>query len=126
MTSTALHDPDAALCRAAHRLCRLFRIERAGGFARCSAAAVRRIVARRGALIEGLIEGVTAFERPGSDGPSLALLQALAELADEAQLSRALAEARVVRLQAELELRRGEGRATGLRGAAEGRLLGRG
>lgn len=120
--SELISDPEADIRRIARRLSRLFRIERSGGFDRRPAETVRRMIERRDALIDALI----AFQRRHEEAPSPALLRSLAELADEARYAQEYAEAQVVRLRAELGLRRGDGRPTGLRGGAEGQLLGRG
>lgn len=115
-------DPEADARRIARRLSRLFRIERSGGFDRRPAATVRRIVERRDALIDALI----AFQRQHEEAPTAAFLRSLAELADEVRYAQEYAEAQIVRLRMELGLRRGDGRPTGLRGGADGQLLGRG
>ncbi len=120
--SALVSDPEADARRIARRLSRLFRIERCGGFDRRPAETVRRMIERRDALIDALI----AFQRQHEKAPSPAFLQSLAELADEARHAQEYAEAQVVRLRAELGLRRGDGRPTGLRGGAEGQLIGRG
>jgi hypothetical protein len=123
--SVAPPDLDIGERRLARRLSRLFRIERAGGFDRRPAATVRRLIERRGALIDELI-AVERRRRSGNAAGSAALHQSMAQLADEARRSRDCAEAHSARLRAELELRRGRGPATGLRGGAGGTLIGRG
>ncbi len=111
--------------RAARRLGRLFRIERAGGVDRLSAEIIRRMVDRRGALFDELRRLETA-RRVRIPVPSPELAAALGDLAREVGQSLPLAETRVERLGAELRLSRGEGVATGLRASADGRLLGQG
>jgi hypothetical protein len=116
----AVPDLEARERRLARRLSRLFRIERAGGFDRRSAATVRRLIDRRGALIDALI----ALERRRGSGRSVALHQAMAELSREVRQAREQAEARIADLRVELGLRRGAGPPTGLRSGTSGRLIG--
>jgi hypothetical protein len=113
--------------RIARRLSRLFRIERIGGFDRRPAATVRRLIARRGALIERLI----AIERQRysqeySLKHSAALQQAMTDLSAEVRQAQEQAAARAERLRLELRLRRGAGLPTSMRSTASGRLIGRG
>lgn len=115
-------EADAEACRTARRLCRLFRIERAGGFERRGAALAQRMIERREALIRALI----IFQRGHSVPPSAALLRSLMELAEEVRWSRDYAARQLETLRAELELRRGEGASSGLGGWVGGQLLGRG
>jgi hypothetical protein len=119
--------PDLDTCerRLARRLSRLFRIERTGGFDRRPAATIRRLIERRGALIDELI-ALERRRRSGAAAGSAALHRSMAELAGEVRRSRDRAEAHSARLQAELGLRRGRGPATGLRGGTSGTLIGRG
>jgi hypothetical protein len=117
-------DLDAWETSAARRLCRLFRAER-GGIEGRKALTVRRLVERRGALIEALI---AAEDRRGGGraAPSPKLVQAFAELALEVDRCRAQATTRVERLRWALRLRLGDRQASGVRGDGGGRLLGRG
>jgi hypothetical protein len=111
--------------RAARRLGRLFKIERAGGFDRRPAATVRRLVERRGAIIAELFR----LERMRRSLPPARLAeldQALRELASEVGRSLHHSKTRIERLGADLRLRGGGGPPTGLRDRAPGRLLGQG
>jgi hypothetical protein len=119
------YELDAAESRIMRRLGRLFRIERTGGFDRRPTATVRRLVERRGALIDRLIaldDRRGAVFAPRSGG----LDEALADLRREVERARPHAQTRAQRLTAELRLRRGGGVPTGLRGGAGGQLLGKG
>jgi hypothetical protein len=110
---------DPVACeRLASRLAQLFRIERTGGLDGRPAAVVRRLLARRAALVEHLIANC---QSPGSAALDAALMQ----LAGEVRQSRDRALGLLQRLELELRLRRGGGRTTGMRDGA-GRLLGRG
>lgn len=112
--------------RAARRLGRLFRLERAGAFARWPAETVWRLIARRGTLVAELSE--LERQRAGAAASPLPELEAaLGELAREVELSRERAEALVAELGAELRARRSAGVATGLRDdGGQSRLLGHG
>src|SRR5713101_415810 len=111
--------------RAARRLGRLFKIERAGGFDRRPVATVRRLIERRGALVTELLL-LDGIRRSHASPRSAELEQVLGELAREVNLSLHHSETRVERLGTDLRLRRSEGVSTGVRGSASGRLLGRG
>ncbi len=111
--------------RAARRLGRLFKIERAGGFDRRPAATVRRLLERRGALVTELV--LLDGKRRSRRSPySTELEQALRELASEVRQSLHHSESRMERLWTDLRLRRNAGPPTGIRDSAVGRLLGRG
>jgi len=114
--------PDCWESRMARRLSRLLRIERAGGFERHAAPTVRRLITRRGGLIEQLI---ASHARHRSAHPT-GLDAALIDLAYEVRQSQQFAAIRLQRLEAELRLRRGDGPATGIREGAGGHLLGSG
>lgn len=111
--------------RLARRLSRLFRVERAGRFERHAAVAARRLIERRGRLIEALI-ATEQRRREAALPPPRALHEALLALADEARRSGAAAADRLTRVQRELRLRRAGAPGSGMRGAPAGRLLGRG
>jgi len=118
-------DLDARACHTVRRLCRLFRIERTGGFEHRPIAMVRRLIARRDALIDALI-ALEPRRHAGAAAGSAALHSSLTELAREVWRSREHVEARIERLRAELERRRSEGPPTGLRERVGGQLIGRG
>jgi hypothetical protein len=123
--STPLSDPIARQSRIIRRLGRLFRLERAGAFARRSAETAWRLIARRGELLAEL----SRIERHRHDArvpPSPDLRDAVRELAAEVALSRTYGETLVAGLGAELRARRGEATPSGLRDGGGGRLLGRG
>jgi hypothetical protein len=110
--------------RIAHRLRRLFKIERVGGFNRLPVATVHRLIARRSALVEELI----LFDdgrRSAASSHSAEFEGAIVDLAREVELSLTLAQMRVERLGRDLRLRRGETLLTGIRDGAYGRLLGK-
>jgi len=119
-------DPTMRESRAVRRLGRLFKIERAGGFARRPAETVWRLIARRSMLMTELSR--LERQRRAASAPSSPELEAaLAELAREVDLSRQYGLMLVEELGAELRARRGNGVATGLRDHSPGsRLLGRG
>ena len=110
--------------RTIRRIGRLFRLERAGRFERRPMETIRRLIARRGRLVEELTEMETRRRLLGGPLPP-ELGAALDELANEVGATRQSCEARIDGLDAELRRRRGEGTATGLRGGG-GLLLGRG
>jgi len=114
---------DSALeaCRVARHLTRLFRWERAGGFARRRADVVDRLLQRRHTLVTTFL-GIGT----GRGSRSAALREAVNELAREIAQSRRDAEDRLGQLRLELRLVRGEGMASGLRGCSGGRVIGRG
>jgi hypothetical protein len=111
--------------RAARRLGRLFKIERAGGFDRRPVATVRRLIERRGTLVSELLV-IDGMRRALNPPHSAELEQALAELAREVNGSLHHSQTQVERLHTDLRLRRGEGMPTGVRDGASGLLLGRG
>jgi hypothetical protein len=111
--------------RAARRLGRLFKIERAGGFDRRPVATVERLIERRGILVSELLL-IDGMRRALNSPRSAELEQALAELAREVSGSLHGSQTQVERLNAELHLRRGKGMPTGVRDGASGLLLGRG
>jgi hypothetical protein len=119
-------NPTMREIRLARRLERLFRVERTGGFARRPAATVRRLVERRGAVVAELLALDAA--RRGSAPPPLPaeLGDALAELGREVKRSMTQAGQQQADLLAELRRRRPGGGSSGLRGGADGRLIGRG
>lgn len=111
--------------RATQRLIRLFRAERSGRFARRSPETVRRLIDRRGGLIQALLR-MDARRRslapriPGELGLAMGALALEVGQAERCCLDH------LARLDAELRQARSEGQTTGLRGNAGGRLLGRG
>jgi hypothetical protein len=110
---------------AARRLGRLFRFERVGAFDRRPIETVRRLIARRGRALEELVR-LDAERRSLAMPPSPELGAALAELAREVDRSRGSCLGRIDALADVLRPRQRVGAATGLRGSADGRLLGRG
>lgn len=110
-------------CRAARRLSRLFRIERLGRFERHPIETVRQLIGRRAVLVDELAQ-LEAKRRALAAPLPAALDAALGELAREVDAARQSCLARAEQLAAELGQRRGEGRATGLRGGGAGQLLG--
>ena len=110
-------------CRAARRLTRLFRIERRGRFERHSVETVRQLIGRRAVLVDELAQLEANRHALGAPLPA-ELGAALGELAREVGAARQSCLARSEQLAAELAQRRGEGRATGLRGGSAGQLLG--
>jgi hypothetical protein len=122
-------DPGTELMRrellVARRLARLFRFERSGRVWRWPADTVRRLIDRRGRLIDELTR---LEERRRSLTPWALddLDLTMGALAREVEQG----EQRCLELLAELGARlnrlRGQGTATGLRDGASGRLLGRG
>ncbi|HVC53105.1 MAG TPA: hypothetical protein VND87_13880 [Stellaceae bacterium] len=112
--------------RAARRLGRLFRAERAGGYDRRPAETVWRLVARRGDLLAELAQ-LERRRRALGLQPSPELAAALRDLAHETAWSRGRAEALAAALADEIAARRHLGEASGLRGVGgAGRLLGQG
>jgi len=111
--------------RVARRLYRLFRIERAGGFERRPIEIARRLIDRRGRLINELIQ--LDAERRSLVGPdTLELDASLGSLAREVYEAQARCTARIEAIGDELVRRRSAGGVTGLRGSAGGQLLGQG
>jgi hypothetical protein len=111
--------------RATHRLARLFRIERSGGFARWPADILRRLGERRGALIDELI-GLDARRRALAPPVTADLDGAMGVLARDVDRAEQHCREVLAEIGAELERRRGIGTATGLRDGNDGRLLGSG
>jgi hypothetical protein len=123
--SAPASDPISRQSRIVRRVGRLFRLERAGAFARRSAETAWRLIARRGELMAEL----TRIERHRHEArvpPSPDLTNAVRELAAEVALSQTYGEALVAGLGAELRGRRGQATPSGLRDSGGGRLLGRG
>jgi hypothetical protein len=111
--------------RAARRLARLFRIERSGRLARRPVETARRLVERRGLLVDELLR---MEERRRSLAPwtPTELDLAMGALAKEVDRTEQCCLELLAELGAELERRRGGVMATGLRDGATGRLLGHG
>jgi len=118
-------DMIAREARAARRLGRLFKIERAGGFDRRPTATVCHLLERRGALVAELLL-LDGMRRSLPSPHSTELEQALLELESEVRQSLHHSQSRMERLWTDLRLRRGAGPPTGIRDSAAGRLLGRG
>jgi hypothetical protein len=122
-------DPVTELMRTeiaiARRLARLFRLERSGHLRRRPVETVRRLIDRRGRLIDELTQ---LEERRRSLAPWVPdeLGSTMGALAQEVERG----EQRCLEFLAEIGARRsqlrGKGTATGLRDGADGRLLGRG
>jgi hypothetical protein len=111
--------------RAARRLVRLFRIERSGRFARHSTDTVRRLIDRRGQLIDEL-RRMELRRRSFAPWVPTELGLTMGQLAREVGRTEQSCLELLARLGAELRRLRGEGVATGLCDGADGRLLGRG
>jgi len=107
----------------ARRLARLFRIERSGHLRRRPAETARRLIDRRGRLIEELAQ---LEERRRSLAPwvpdELDLM--MGALAQEVERGEQRCLEFLAELGARLRRLRGEGTATGLRNGGDGRLLG--
>jgi hypothetical protein len=114
---------EAGLPRMTRHLARLFRLERVGRLERHSATMARRLIERRGVLIDTLIAAEHQRRAAVAAHPP-ALADALAELSAEIGRCRPSVERRLHELAAELRLRRGGAAPSGLRGSASGRLLG--
>jgi len=111
--------------RAARRLARLFRIERAGRFASRPTETVQRLIERRGRLVEELAR-LEARRKSLAPWTTVELDLAMGILAKEADRAEQWCLERLAELGAELARRRGAGTATGLRDGADGQLLGHG
>jgi hypothetical protein len=111
--------------QAARRLARLFRMERSGHFARRSAETVRRLVERRGHLVDELAR-LDARRQSLAPWITIELDLAIGALAKEVERAKESCLKRLAELGAELDQRHGAGSATGLRDSANGRLLGQG
>lgn len=109
----------------ARRLARLFRIERSGRLARRPAETARRLVDRRGDLIDRLLR-LDAQRRSRMPWSSVELELAMGSLRLEVDRAEQSCLALLARLGAELGRLRGTGPASGVRGDAGGLLLGRG
>jgi hypothetical protein len=107
----------------AGRLCRLFKIERGGGFGRLTIRTVQRLIERRSTLIEQLLL-LDAGRRSLASPVSAELGNALRELAREVHRSLPSAENRLHRLDRDLRAQQGYGLTTGIRNSTTGRLLG--
>jgi hypothetical protein len=111
--------------RAARRLGRLLRIERAGRFERQPVETSWRLIGRRARLIDELMR-LDAARRSLAAPASPELDAAIRELAGEVDRLHVRCVLRLDALGDEIRGRRGEGMATGLRDGVDGRLLGRG
>jgi hypothetical protein len=109
----------------ARRLGRLFRAERQGRLSGRRRGLAGGLVRRRGELIEALI-GTDAARRARRLPISPELRRAAEALAREAALSHDRADVRLRQLRDDLLMARGQGIPTGIRGAAAGRLIGKG
>lgn len=109
--------------RTARRLARLFRIERAGGFARRPPEMVRRLIERRADVI-GELARLDAKRLSFAPWATADLDVAMGALGREIERSQQRCRELLAELGAELERRRGLGTATGLRDGTGGRLLG--
>jgi hypothetical protein len=109
----------------AHRVGRLFRLECAGCLSRRRADVARRLLDRRGELIDSLIRADHA--RRNLQIPISAELKlAIEALWREVGAARSKADARLEGLRDNLAMALGEGIPSGVRGMAAGRILGRG
>lgn len=124
MAETPL-DPALAQARLARRLVRLFRIERTGRFDAARGETVRRLVERRGGLIEMLMRLEGQRRREAAPLPA-DLEDGLRDLAAEVARCRGPIEIRLMRLADDLDLRRGAGMASGVRDRDAATLLGTG
>lgn len=106
--------------RAVRRLARLFRIERNGGFEHRSAAIGRKLIERRGQLVNELLTDLQAM--PARPPPPLD--RALAELSQEVEWALDRIRTRLQQIGKDLRLSRGEGLPTGIRNSPNGHPLG--
>ncbi len=123
MTETG---PDLMLgeSRAARRLGRLFRIEYNGGFVLWPDAVIRKLIERRGALVEELL--LLDRKRRSIAAPASAELdRALAELAGEVAHAQNHAQRRLEQIGKDLRVSRGEGLPTGIHNRTNGKDLGK-
>ena len=111
--------------RAACRLARLFRIERSGRFFGRSSETVRRLIERRGHLVDELTR-MDAARRSLVPRKPTELDRAMGELAKEVGSAERRCLELLAELGEELRRRRKAGAATGLRDGAAGQLLGHG
>lgn len=121
MTQTDLASAESRIAR---RLVRLFRIERVGGFDRWGAATAGCLIARRGELVEELLDldqlrRSLAVPRP----PDLQC--ALAALSQEVDLAAVRARTRAEQIAADLSCRLGDSPPSGMRDSGNGHLLGK-
>ena len=116
-------DPDIRQTHVVRRLCRLFRIERAGGFEGRPAAIARLLIARRDTVIDELV-AVEMRRQRDAQQPSAVMTEALQELRFEVDQGQEPAAARLRALQAELRKRSVGAPGSGLRNTARGRFLG--
>jgi len=109
----------------ARHLARLFRLERSGHWRRRSAETVRRLIDRRGRLIDELAQ---LDERRRSLAPWVVdeLDLTMGTLAREVEQGEQRCLEFLAEIGARLSRLRGEGTATGLRNGTDGQLLGRG
>jgi hypothetical protein len=111
--------------QAARRLVRLFRVERSGRFARRSAETVRRLVERRGQVIDELLR-LDAQRRQVAHRKADELGLTMRVLAREVEAGELRCRELLARLDVELRQLHGDGALTGLRDGTGGRLLGHG
>jgi|SRR6516164_7363274 hypothetical protein len=110
--------------RIARRLTRLFKLERAGRFDRWRDATIARLVARRGELVDNLLD-LDRLRCSLAPPSSSELERALAELRQEVNQTAAHIHAQVAQISADLRARLSEGPPSGIRGSGNGRLLGK-
>jgi hypothetical protein len=111
--------------RVASRLARLFRIERSGRFSGRSSETVRRLIERRGRLVDTLAR-LDATRRSLVPWKTAELDLAMGELKREVDSTEQCCLELLAELGEELRRRRGVVAATGLRDGACGQLLGHG
>jgi hypothetical protein len=109
--------------RAARRLLRLLRIERAGILDRRPARLAARMIERRGILI-GTVLNMDRERRLAAIRPPAELDRVMAELTGEIALGRDRAHTRLQQIGKDLRLSRGEGLPSGIRNSASGHSLG--
>jgi hypothetical protein len=109
--------------RAARRLLRLLRIERAGILDRRPARLAARMIERRGILI-GAVLNMDRERRLAAIRPPAELDRVMAELTGEIALGRDRAHTRLQQIGKDLRLSRGEGLPSGIRNGASGHSLG--
>jgi hypothetical protein len=109
----------------ARRVARLFRLERSGHLRRQPVEIARRLIDRRGRLIEELAQ-LEEKRRSFAPWVPAELGLTMGALAREVECGEQRCLEFVAEIGARLSQLRGEGAATGLRDGADGRLLGRG
>jgi hypothetical protein len=109
----------------ARRVGELFRLECAGCLARRPAEVVRRLLDRRGELIDALIRA-DAARRNLQIPISPELKRTVEMLWQEVGMARREADARLDALRDSLAIALGDGIPSGVRGVASGRILGQG